>query len=284
MNSVTAKRFQQTILLSLIALIMLILAPHTLAGKQVGYVKDMRGDWFLDNRPLRRGQALPDGGRITYKPSGESHSFIAIGDLNARTVIYKNCDNPGECNQPIILTGFEAPEPSLVTTVVGIVMDAFFRKLPEHRSAISRGDALREGVVKLEGNKVELSPAFANMKRGKYLLRFVPISRKPDAKRDASLNMVSFYWDPQKPAKLEVKGLTRGAYELQQLKLEDWEPQEPGTEAWILIADAAEYDKALCSYQQAVAITSQWGKDTRPTTIRDFLRAYLEHLAATGKK
>jgi hypothetical protein len=162
-------------------------------------------------------------------------------------------------------------------------MDMWSRNVGKYVSFISRGGGLQEAVVTPKDDKIDLSPAFANMPNGKYLLRFRPVSRKPET-RDDSLNMVPFNWDRRNPISLSVKGLTPGTYEMQLLNLEDKELLEPGTEAWILVTNAADYEKSHCAYLQAVAMTSQWDKDTKPATIRDFLRAYLDYLSTPEPK
>ncbi len=280
MSSKMAKCLQRTTGWLSVAMLVLILAPLTWA--QVGYVKDIEGRWVLNGQPLKKGQALPARGRITFEPSNALRSLITIGDNNARTIFHRNCDNPGECNIPIDLPDASADEPSLVSEIVGAVMHIWFRsdrKGPVH--LISRSGMLKEAVVRLEGTNVDLSPAFAGMPRGQYFLRFVP---KSHAREVAGLQAVPFDWDPKGGGKVSVKGLTPGTYELQLLSPQDRGKLEPGTEAWIMVANPADYERVRCSYLQAVAITSQWGKDTRLATVRDFHRAYLEYLANPEKR
>lgn len=275
MSSELAKRLERTGGWLSAALLILILAPLTWA--QVGYVKDIEGKWVLNGQPLKKGQALPARGRITFEPSDALRSLITIGDNNSRTIFHRNCDNPGECKSPIDLPDASTDEPSVVSEIVGAVMRIWFRsdkKAPV--PLISRGGMLKESVVRLEGTNLDLSPTFADMPRGEYLLRFVP---KSHAREVAALRAIPFNWDPKGARKLSVKGLTPGTYELQLLSPQDRAQLEPGTEAWVLVATPADYERALSSYLQAVAITSQWGKDTRPARAREFHRAYLEHLA-----
>src|SRR4051794_35473438 len=94
-------------------IIMLSLVFQATAQNRVGYVKDLKGGWLLNSQLLKRGQALPAGGRITFQPSNTSHSFINISDQNGRTIFYRNCDNQGECSRPIVLPNADASEPSI---------------------------------------------------------------------------------------------------------------------------------------------------------------------------
>jgi hypothetical protein len=275
-----AKRFGRAAVWSHAALLVLALSP--LASAQVGYVKDIEGRWVLNGQPLKRGQALPARGRVTFEPSDALRNFITIGDNNARPIIHRNCENAGECDTPIDLPDAGTDEPSFVSELVGTVMGIWYRSGKRGPAAVvSRGGMLKEAVLKLEGDTLDLRPAFANLPRKQYLLRFVPQSH---AREVPSLRAVPFNWDPQGPGKLSVKGLAPGAYELQLLSPQEREKLEHGTEAWVLVTTAAHYERALCSYMQAVAITSQWGKDTRPGTVRDFHRTYLLHLAGPGKR
>lgn len=261
-----------------------VLTFVSLAPAQAGFVKDIEGKWLLDGRPLKRGQALPAGGRITFDPSGGPRGFITLGDNNARTTIHQNCEKHDECKSALIVPDSVPEEPSFVGEIVEIVRRRWFQFNRVVGSAISRTGALKDAVVRVKGSKVDLSPAFANMRRGQYLLRFVPKSRKPDAIQDAALKMVTFNWTPETLTTISVAGLTPGTYEVQFLSPEDKKPLEPGTEGWILVANAADYERARCAYMQALAITSQWGEDTRAETVRDFHRTYLEYLGQPGQK
>lgn len=275
-----AKRLEFTTGWLSAALLVLILPQLTWA--QVGYVKDIEGKWVLNGQPLKKGQALPARGRVTFEPSNALRNLITIGDNNGRTIFHRNCDNPGECKSPIDLPDAGADEPSIVSEIGGAVMRIWFRsdkKAPV--PLISRSSMLKEAVVRLEGANVDLSPAFAGMPRGQYFLRFVP---KSHTREVAALRAVPFDWNPEGAGKVSVKGLTPGTYELQLLSPQDRGKLEAGTEAWILVANPTDYERARCSFLQAVAITSQWGKDTRPATIRDFHRTYLEHLANPDKR
>src|SRR5258708_40237861 len=114
--------------------IMMILVGCISAHSQVGYIKDVAGTWTMNSQRLIRGQALPASGRIIFQPSGVPHSFITIADQNGRTIIYRNCDNRGECARQIVLPDNDSSEPSLARKIYGAVMDLWHRNVGKYAS------------------------------------------------------------------------------------------------------------------------------------------------------
>jgi hypothetical protein len=260
-------------------ILLVIATPFTTrAQSAVAYVKDINGEWHLNGSSslLQKGKALAAGHQISFTVSNVIHSFITIADVNGRTIIYKNCDNRGECNQSFRISNPGA-SPSLLGRAFRAVMHLWETSPPRYVSFISRGDGtLVEAVVRLESNQVDLAPALVKLRRGQYLLRFKSLS----AQANSSSEPISFFWDPRHPKPLPVQGLTKGLYELQRLDLTDKIKMEPGTEAWILVASGTNYQEATRSFEQVKTMTAQWGKDTTDETVRSFLRASLDSLAA----
>jgi hypothetical protein len=258
-------------------LLLVIATPFaTKAQSTVAYVKDINGEWHLNGTSslLQKGKALAEGNQISFTASNVTHSFITIADLNGRTIIYRNCDNRGECNP------FRISDPGVSPSILGrayrAVMHLWETSPPRYVSFISRADgALVEAVVRLEPNQVYLAPALVKLRRGQYLLRFKSLS----SQANSSSQPISFFWDPGHPKPLPVPGLMGGLYELQLLDLTDKIKMEPGTEAWILLASGTNYQEATRSFEQVKTMTAQWGKDTTDETVRSFLRAYLDSLA-----
>jgi hypothetical protein len=243
----------------------------------VAVVVNLRGEWYLNSsRKLGPGSSLTAGGRIEARDP-KSGDYIEIADRSGRIIINRSCDSRG-CGGPIILP---ADSPSLASRLYGAAMALLAKAQPRFVVLISRGGELREAVVKIAGEQVDLSSVLANKGKGTYLVRFEP-------KGEGITNLdpigpVVVEWDPSKLAVVTVKGLKPGLYQVQPLNNEDREPLEPGTEAWVLFARPDRFDQAFCEFREVSALTKEWGRSIRESSKRQFLRAALGQLDAEGK-
>lgn len=246
--------------------------------QQVGFVVNMRGKWILDSsQELKPGSPLPAGGRVQVRdPKGGD--YIEIADRSGQIIITRSCDDGG-CGQIIRLP---ASSPGLAARLFGAAMALLNRDPVRFTVLLSRGGELREAVVKLAGEQVDLSAVLANKSRGPYLLRFEPKSAGTPAGAKP-IGPVSVDWDPNKLALVTVKGLTPGLYVVQPLNNEDREPLEPGTEAWVLFTTPEKFDTAFCDFREALGVTDQWGDAARQASKRQFLRAALDQLSANAR-
>jgi hypothetical protein len=252
------------------------------AQQQVGYVLDARGVWFVKgntSQKLFKGSALPAGGEIRTTAPLERGSYIIIADRNGNIIESRYCSNPGECGRAIRLPKSGSKETPLTSRVVGAVMALVSAEPGKYASFISRGSALEEAVVKLSDEQVDLAPVFKNMPVGRYLLRLEQVSSKDRQRVATPVKPVEFDWDPNKPSSLPVIGLMPGLYKVMLLEKEGDKYEPTDTDAWVFISGPGEYEQAAASFQNALTVTKQWGTKVRPDTIREFLRASLEHIA-----
>lgn len=262
------------------SLVTVVLITGLVAGaqQQVGFVVNLRGDWFLgSSHKLKPGSPLPAGGTIQARElrGGE---YIEIANRSGQIMINKSCDGGG-CERPIKLP---ATSPSLASRLFEAAMEVLFNDPVRFAVMISRGGELREAVIKITGEQVDLSPVLANKSRGTYLLQFEPRSAGTPANAKP-IGPVSVDWVPDKLSPVPVKGLTPGLYVVQPLSNEDGEPLEPGSESWVLFTKPERFDQALREFREAVVLTDKWVGSARQSSKRQFLRAALGQLDAEGR-
>jgi hypothetical protein len=270
--------------LSFVLLPVPLLDANESASEKVGLVLKMKGEWLLNEKPVAAGQTLSAGGKIFHSPTkgGESSSFDYItvvlfdGKLESRS-----WDKTETWNDPILLPTATKEVPAAWKRIVAAVMSVFPGHPEKYAQMSVRGSAtnLRDAVVPLNDGQVNLAPAFQRMKKGKYLLLFQPTKGTTASREQAALKPALFNWDPSAPSSLRVDGLRPGLYDLRLLSAEKEDHQPTGAKAWVLVSDNVRYEQTAAGFQQAVALTEQWGKEAPADAARSFLRAYLDSLA-----
>jgi hypothetical protein len=257
--------------------ILFILLAHSVWAQQtIGYVVNARGQWFLNSsQKINAGSPLPAGGKISAQ-NPSSGDFIEIADRSGQRIIISRSCRQVNCSQPITLPREES---GIVSRVFEAAVTFFSGDPARFIVLISRGaGGLKEAVVKLVGEEVDLSPLMANKGSGKYLLRLVPKSDAAVAAKKPPIDRITVNWDTNKFAIVSIKGITPGLYEAQLLNSEDMEPLEPGTEAWVLITKQENFDQAFCSFKEVTDITNKWGESARDDTKIQLLRSTLGYL------
>jgi hypothetical protein len=256
------------------------------AQDKFGYVLDVRGDWVLNSSAkLSKGSSVTVGGVITTPSPNDGGTYIVIADRNGNIFDRRNCSNSGECNKPIKIPAASGGEQSLASRIIGAAMALVSNEPAKYASLVSRGTDLQEAVVKLEGDKIDLSAVFKNMQGEGYLLRFEQMSKKKNNSRDRSPKPLKFNWDPKKPQALVVNELAPGLYKVSLLEVSllesDGGAHDPtGNEAWVFVARPDQYSKASATFDAATNVTRQWGTNVRQNTVREFLRASLDFINA----
>jgi len=264
-----------TRILFFLTTVVFVTAVAVYAQQDVGLVVNLNGDWFISTRKLGYGSPLKDG-EIIRARNPVTGDFIEIADLNGRIIRTFNCSRDN-CKQPIEV---RAAKSSIFSRVFRAAMTILYKEPKKHQVLISRGGGeLRESVVKIAGEQVELSSVLADLSAGSYLLKF-------EAQRLGAppiSNPVRVDWNPSGLSPVTVKGLTPGLYVVRLLNNQDREPGEPGTEAWVLLAKPEKFDKAFCEFREVVDLTNQWGTSVRLTSKRQLLRATLTSLETQAR-
>jgi hypothetical protein len=251
-------------------------------------VGEIGGYWYLESAAaisLSAWQEVPAGGVIRPKsPSAESHILIVYPD--GTIVDKRDCASMNLCIKPIYLprkvelqgdpTLWNAAA-AIMSNAADILLDREHGRPEFYRS---RGSELSEAVVKLVGGGLDLTPVFAKMKKGRYVLRMLVIPPDADRGNEASIfGPLVYVWDPDRPI-LPVTQLGPGLYEVALLEASGGEYESTGIATCALLANASEYQDKAGSFDNALALTRKWGAEARPETKHAFLCAYLHHLAS----
>ena len=138
-----------------------------------------------------------------------------------------------------------------------------------------RGPApLSDAVLQLDRGRLDLAPAFANQKSGRYSVQFLSIGD-----RRWKSDPFSVDWDPARSNATAVPGLERGLHALVLFDADD-ASSSPLMDAWVLITNPDEYSKVASAFKAASDQTAKWGTSVTPDTKQRFLRANLDYLAS----
>lgn len=256
-------------------LIVIGFAAISLAAQSpVGYVVEIEGNWVLNgSNALSLGEKLPAAGSIRRQSSSRDDR-ITIADMRGNVLepVSRNCGN-GNCSGVITLPR-QARASSLWNVAFDTVMEAIWGSPNRYSAHRSRSGEISDGVVKLTDGKIDLSSVLKI--QGDQHLRWRVISQKEDSAAE---------WT--KPVKLEktalVSGFQPGLYEINLVRSNGGN-YEPVASAWILVATAADYEKAQASFRAAQELTKTWGDKVRPESMQLFLQASLDNLARKAVK
>ena len=231
------------------------------------------GEWSLDGSDgaLRRGASLKPRGTVRLHPAQETRAYMVLvsGSLTAR----KECARPDVC-----AGGWRVPDLPAAKSTLAHVTDAgldLLSRRPEGNviNPISRGGGLREAVLLFEQDGVDLSPALGRVTPGRHSIYVEPLVGGEPVKLD-------FKAEFRKHPPLRAEGLRPGLY---LLRLDSTTSGDAQTaDAWVLVSLPETFRTNDARFRQAVAVTGRWGEAVGADVARDFLRAYLEHLAGRG--
>jgi hypothetical protein len=264
------------------ALLLLCCAQGARAQQTFGYVLDIRGGWVLNRNAgakLSKGSSLSVGSVITPSDPSDGGSFIVIADRGGNIFERRDCGNGGECARPIRLPASASNSPSTVERIIAAATRLVEGDPGKYASFTSRGADLREAVLKLDAQRLDLAQVFRNMPGDRYFVRFEKMGKGQNA--GAKPLELEFDWDSQKPAPLGAGGLAPGLYKVSVREVSLLAPEEgeaSGNEAWVLVATPKGYAKAAPSFDAALKMTKQWGDKVRQSSVRQFLRATLEFI------
>ena len=276
-----ARRWVARFMFTLASAGALLLAASTRAQEKVGLVLEVKGFWSLDSSPASRlggAAALPAGGVIRLRAaSGVGASYIVVGNTSGDVIERRECNSPENC-QPVVLPKAAGGSSRGFHSWLWEISYRLRGKPDVYKAATSRGAGgeMQEALVLMSAGKVDLSPPFAKMSAGKYLLRMKPL----EDENQAALGPFEFEWNPAGPqSPIEMKGVGNGLYHLSILDAVDGQPLGGGMDAWVLICGPESYPKLSSDFSEVSERTAAWGSKVSKATVRSFLRAYLDELA-----
>jgi hypothetical protein len=149
---------------------------------------------------------------------------------------------------------------------------AAFTDPDRYIAPVARGlePSLADSVVLLQGERIDLAPAFRAMSPGKYQVRLGSLV----CGGTASQALVE--WTGSGPVLGTFAGISPGLYRLVQLD----ELSEPvQRDAWVLAVAPYQFNKDSASFRLAEEATKAWPDDVDPRAQQAVLRAYLDSLS-----
>ena len=245
----------------------------------VGYVFKMTGEWLQDGSPLKQGERVFAGARITISPD-----FLARNRTDAEIVVHlangqreeRSAKNPGSLSEPIELEPLKTPDSGFAKVVNAV--QSLFAKQPERYIPVmtrsERRQPLQEAVVTLQNGTTNLTSLFESASQGKYLVRFRALS--VDAPSSTSVpNKANVDWDPAAKSGAKISLAAPGLYRVSILDLEE----QPLGGTWILVCKPENFQAAEKAFAEALELTKRWGPGIPDEERHAVLRAYLEYLA-----
>lgn len=259
----------------------------------IGFVLDIAGDWFLDRRYSEKvilGQALVRGATIRSGPKN-SRARITIVFYDGEALSFR-CTSAAECRKNLSLPSL-LPSSSRFERVIKAV-GVLFRRQPEryYVSALSRGsgagEELREAVVEIHGNQVDLTSVTSEVTSSRVLLRFARI-----APNEENLSNLGEAWVTRVGDRVLVRldTVKPGLHIVSLLRPVD---KRVVSDAWILICPRERLEMYQAAFQESADLSRKWSGDgagpegpartaLRLDVARSFLRAYLESLSELRK-
>jgi hypothetical protein len=133
---------------------------------------------------------------------------------------------------------------------------------------------LREAILGIEPQGIDLGPMLAPARKDSYRLLFQKASRTNAGMDWGLVKTVDVSWPPQIP----VTGLTPGLYKVLEL---DRRGEPTGSDAWVLLVTPDVYAKTFASFAAAQNLVEGWSKNFDREWSRSFARAYLAEIAET---
>jgi hypothetical protein len=237
------------------------------AQEEAGFVLDLSGEWVSSadqSRLLSPGVRLLAGEKVWLR-NNDGSSYITISLYTGEAKKYSDA--------------FELPKrvvPSLGSRVWNAVK-GYYNRVVHTRSRGTAGE-LQDGVVRLKGEKIDVSSAFNKMAEGNYLIRIQQIVK--DEINDRISAEASIKWKRGDVIMIPAQGVSPGLYMLSIWEKLNSRLTPTGDNAWVLIVHSSKYKTVLTSYNEAVSLTRKWGNTVEPEAVHSFLRAYIQFLSS----
>ncbi len=263
------------------ALSFVIAAEAASSHEAVGYVFDSIGDWLQDGVrfPHKNGDPVYAGATVTldpaYKDPQRQGAAIIINLFNGKRE-ERSLNQPTTFSKPIQLPTSLGNESSTFGRLLRAMGALFAREPDKYLITTVRGvDELRlhEAVVELRNGEVDVAPAFATAPPGKYALRFSPIGQR-ETNVNVSDQSVTFHCQPGE--RVAVPKLSSGLWRLEILRRNGERLFE--TDAWLLVLQSPNYQRAIRLFDDAAAVTRKWGNAASDSEVRTFVRTALDAL------
>jgi hypothetical protein len=245
-------------------------------ARPVGYVLTVIGAWLLNGaKKIEQGQAVRPGDIIHLKTPGRDTSIRV--SLYSGEVISCPRSSSEVCKNPITIPAVRQPSPAYrrIIKAVAKLFGSDERDKFNIAYAISRGQSLQESVLKLDGDRIDMTLLLSGIDGGTYTLIFEPqaLEGKSASAPEATLK-ITIPEEVTEPLVFPAERLQLGLYRV--VKTDN------RADAWVLVAQAEKYGATAAAFDEALRLTKGWKAEVEPAEKRRALRAWLYHLAAAG--
>jgi len=260
------------------AMFLSLLILPVAAQTAVGYVQEIRGDWYLvgnSSQTLRQGQKLFAAGVVKRQSSSPDDRLIIANLRGEITGESRRCDEQN-CSQSIRLPNGNPPQ-SYVGEAYRAVMNLIWGSPGRYSIHRSRGEELPNGIVKFEKGKIDFGSILKTT--GKYHLRWRAVAASDKTETGDWLETTTTEVGEKQPAIAAAEKLKPGLYEVNLLRKRGANLEATPDYAWIFISAAADYEKNSRAFREAVETTEKWDGKVKSETVNIFLQAALDNLA-----
>jgi hypothetical protein len=237
----------------------LVFASDTAATPSRGTVLGILGAWTKDGKPLRFGNEVSLGDKLSAERSGSI--TVEFGD----GIVSYSCDQP--CTRT--LAANDRKPVGGLARIMAVIRPIFLKEGDRLIAAVSRGADVSEAVVPLKGNQVDLSGMLTDLAPGRYSARF-----KPVVAAGTEGPMVGLQHANGSPS-IVTATIRPGLYDVELFK----DGQPLGMGAWVLVSGPQTFAADSEAFRQASSVAANWSPNADARSVRAFLRANLESLA-----
>jgi hypothetical protein len=260
-------------------------ADNNVCREKNGTITGITGKWKIVDQENVVGKDLRFLNPVDCGSCAEGKGGVLVVLFGDKAYPYA-CDRPtnDSCDESKLDKDFTCirhivpPEdPGLISRFFAAVVPLFQESPGRYITPVSRGleAELADSVVPLQGDRVDLAPAFQEMDPGAYRLRLESLS----ASTKDSIP-VQLQWSGSGPATVPAPGIQPGLYRLVRLTLS---AEPAGADGWILVSGPERFAEDSSGFQSAVAVTKKWPDDVDARGPRAVLRAYLDSVSRGEK-
>lgn len=257
-----------------IAVVCLLLFAGTTSliadDKADGWVLAVHGKWTDGVKTLKLGDPVKVNDKV--RGTGAPGDRLTVALLDGKPHEY-TCEGKPGCTT--VIEPFR-PEPSALPARIFQALST----LATHRevmpiSAISRGaEGLRQAVLPLNGDRLDLSPAVKQADPGAYTISLRRLSNgRPSTPKARAKGSV--HWDPPAVTTASVPGLLPGLYELTMISAEG---VSIGSEP-VLVTGSSDYASKRQAFEEGEQLLATWPQGIDPAAIDAFQSAILFNIS-----
>ena len=243
-----------------------VLASGTWASAaqiSAGYVIEVRGDWLLNGRSqVKASQKVPVGGAIRRRSSSPDDR-IQIADLRGQLIPSASQDCRNRCSGVISLAssrthGAASQDRGYIERILAAITGSSL--LPSWTNRQARGGDLSDGVLRVDGEKIDIGPIIK--REGEQLLKW----RRIDPNGQWS--------QPVRLSNTVLSGFEAGVYDFALVRSNGTDFETVATSR-VLVSKKEKFDSDLDAFNEMKKVVAGWGDAVSAEAKRSYLQGSL---------